>query len=67
MDKFETVIKHNGDEKYIVAKIYNTNTKKSKLIVYSSAMKYHQMIANELEEELKSNEEMEVQGGGILR
>lgn len=65
-DSYETIIGHDGDEKYIVARITNTVSKKQKLLIYSQALKYHSMIANHLEERLSPNEEMEVLGGGIL-
>lgn len=60
--KLEAIIKHNGDEKYIVAKIGNNGT--SKLVLVSMALPYHRDIAEAYKRIVGDN--VTVLGGGIL-
>lgn len=62
----QSFILHDGDEKYIIAKIKNHETKNQRLVLVSYPLKYHSMIAREFEEKLERNETMTVMGGGIL-
>jgi len=60
--KLEAIIKHDGDEKYIVAKVGDNGS--SRLMLVSLALEYHSNIANVLRKWVNGN--VEVRGGGIL-
>lgn len=64
--KYRCIISHNGDEKYILARVTNGVSKTSDLIIVSYPHKYHRMIHDQFEQTLGSNEIIQVLGGGIL-
>jgi len=65
--EYAAVISHNGDEKYIVAKITNKLSKQERLMIISHPVKYHSHIVSTVEAELGTNERIECLGGGLLK
>jgi hypothetical protein len=62
--KLEAIIKHDGDAKYIIARVQGK--KEVKTVLVSLPLEYHSQIAREYQRSLDRKDEMEVQGGGIL-
>jgi hypothetical protein len=60
--KLEAIIEHNGDEKYIVAKVGDNGT--SKLVLVSLPLEYHSGIKSAYERAV--GKRVEVLGGGLL-
>ena len=63
---YQSIISHDGDEKYIIAKVVDHSTKQQKMFLVSHPLKYHSMIAREFEETLSRDETITVLGGGIM-
>ena len=61
-EKLEAIIKHNGDEKYIVARVGDNGS--SRLMLVSLPLEYHSDIAKALKRTVDG--EVKIQGGGIL-
>ena len=57
-NKLEAIVEHDGDEKYIVAKVG------AKKVLVSMPLKYHSAIASEYQNRV--NGSVRILGGGIL-
>jgi len=64
--KYQAIIDHNGDHKYIVVCKTNTNNNVKEHLIVSYPLKYHSMITRTFEETLRTEETIQVFGGGIL-